>query len=59
MADANVKLNESESYLVARAIEVKLAQLKRAFNAADNDELKAVYSRQVQAYMSLLTKFPG
>jgi len=59
VADADVKLNESESYLVARAIEVKLAQLKRAFNAGDNDELKAVYSRQIQSYMSLLTKFPG
>lgn len=58
MAEKSFSVSEADAYMIARAIEVKIAQVKRSINAADDADMKAVLTKQMVAYVDLQRKFP-
>lgn len=58
MAEKSFSVTEADAYLIARALEVKIAQVKRAINAADDSDIKSAMTKQMVAYVDLQRKFP-
>lgn len=59
MAEKDIKFTPADLYLLSCAVEVKLASVTRAYNAARDADLRAVYEKQLSSYEALSLRLKG